>query len=61
MPPSKTSAWANIKPKSRGQVRIRPLASEGEKGGHGEGKAVEKQLGEFNEDLGQHPESRSKR
>ena len=50
MPPSKTSAWANIKPKSiLTWVRIRPLASEGEKGGHGEGKAVEKQLGEFNE------------
>ena len=50
MPPSKTSAWASIKPKSiLTWVRIRPLASEGEKGGHGEGKAVEKQLGEFNE------------
>ena len=46
---AKPSAWAAIKPsKIKTWVRIRPLASEGEKG-HTDGEKVEKQLGTFDE------------
>lgn len=53
MPPSSSakqaSAWAAIKPsKIKTWVRIRPLASEGEKG-HTDGEKVEKQLGAFDD------------
>jgi hypothetical protein len=49
MPPT-APKWASIKPAPiKTWVRIRPLAAEGEKGGHGKGEAVEKELGSFDE------------
>ena len=52
MPPKEAAEakLAGIKPTGiKTWVRIRPLASEGEKGGHSEGETVAKQLGAFDE------------
>ena len=53
MPPAAAAAgskWSSIKPAAiRTWVRIRPLAAEEEKGGHGDGERVEKELGAFDE------------
>ena len=45
-----TSALASIKPSGiKTWVRVRPLATDGEKGGHAGGSRVEKELGSFDE------------
>ena len=53
MPPAAAAAaskWSSIKPAAiKTWVRIRPLAAEEEKGGHGDGERVEKELGAFDE------------
>ena len=56
MPPAAAAAaskWSSIKPAAiKTWVRIRPLAAEEEKGGHGDGERVEKELGAYLEDFG---------